>query len=1002
MSFDPIFQLSSLDGTNGFMIAGEATNDRSGESALFAGDVNGDGYDDIIVGAPHAQGDSANTGAAYVVFGRLGGFGPEVDLSTLDGANGFKLSGETPGSLTGLSVSAAGDMNGDGIGDLIVGSPFAEPNGSGSGESFILFGTAGGFSAEIDLATLNGSNGFKLGGDVADNVGWSVSQAGDINGDGFDDVIVGAPSRSDFSHTGVSYVVFGKSGGFAANLDPSDFDGSNGFKISGETARDECGTAVSFAGDVNGDGFDDLIIGADGFDLNDVFAIGAVYVIFGKAAGFSANLNLSDLDGTNGFKLTGEAALDNAGEAVSSAGDINGDGYSDIVIGADRANSTFGATYVVFGKADGFAANFSLAGLDGSNGFKISGQGINEFSGRRVAPAGDVNGDGFDDLIIGATGGDYSGVSFVVFGKAGGFAANLDLSSLDGSTGFKIVGVAAGDRSGYSATAGGDINGDGLDDLLIGAPAADPNGSESGAAYVIFGIEPDSSVNLTGTVASQNLVGGASNDTLSGLGGDDNLFGHAGDDLLDGGDGNDAINAGDGSDTIIGGHGEGNDTYDGGTGMDAVTYASTTSGIVVDLSALQNQATGSEIGTDQLQNIENVTGGSGDDQITGSQTNNQLSGLSGNDLLIGGSGNDTLTGDGGLDRASYSGARSAYTITHNVNGSWTVAGPEGTDTLTTVERLVFSDQTVVIRASPVADFSGEGNGDFLWQNTTTRQAAVWLMNGQSVTSGSAVGGTPGVGWAVKSSGDFNGDGKSDIVWQNTNTRQAVVWLMNGLSVTSGSVVGGTPNAGWQIIGSGDFDGDTKSDILWQNTTSRQAAVWLMNGLGVTGGGVVGGVPNAGWVVKGSGDFNGDGKSDILWQNTTTRQAAVWLMNGLGVAGGSVIGSAPNAGWVVKGSGDFNGDGKSDILWQNTNTRQAAVWLMNGLTVTGGGVVGGTPNAGWNVVGTADTDGDGKSDILWQNTNGQALVWLMNGLSVTSASNVGSNPGPAWHLIGPGG
>jgi glucose/arabinose dehydrogenase len=405
---------------------------------------------------------------------------------------------------------------------------------------------------------------------------------------------------------------------------------------------------------------------------------------------------------------------------------------------------------------------------------------------------------------------------------------------------------------------------------------------------------------------------------------------------------------------------------------------------------------------DAADSADQLFGGLGNDLLYGGIGGDIIEGGLGADNLGGGLGDDTLSGGGGLDRATYSGARAAYTLTHNVDGSWTVAGPEGTDTLTTVERLMFSDQTVVIRASPVADFSGEGNGDFLWQNTTTSQAVVWLMNGTSVTSGSAVGGAPGAGWVVKGSGDFNGDGKSDILWQNTNTRQAVVWLMNGLSVTTGSVVGGTPNAGWQVIGSGDFDGDTKSDILWQNTITRQAAVWVMNGLSVTGGSVIGGAPNPGWVVKGSGDFNGDGKSDILWQNTTTRQAAVWLMNGLGVTSGNVIGSAPNAGWVVKGSGDFDGDGKSDILWQNANTRQAAVWLMNGLTVTGGGVVGGTPNAGWNVVGAADTDGDGKSDILWQNTNGQALVWLMNGLAVTSAGNVGSNPGPAWHLIGPGG
>ena len=171
-------------------------------------------------------------------------------------------------------------------------------------------------------------------------------------------------------------------------------------------------------------------------------------MVFGKAGGFAANLNLSTLDGSNGFKLSGVAAGDYSGSSVSAAGDVNGDGFGDLIIGAygaDPNGSDSGASYVVFGKAGGFAANLNLSTLDGSNGFKLSGEAAGDHSGSSVSAAGDVNGDGFGDLIIGASGADpngsYSGASYVVFGKAGGFAANLNLSTLDGSNGFKLNGV---------------------------------------------------------------------------------------------------------------------------------------------------------------------------------------------------------------------------------------------------------------------------------------------------------------------------------------------------------------------------------------------------------------------------------------------------------------------------------------------------------------------------------------------------------------------------------
>jgi FG-GAP-like repeat/FG-GAP repeat len=195
---------------------------------------------------------------------------------------------------------------------------------------------------------------------------------------------------------------------FPANIDLSSLNGSTGFKLIG-VASTFSGRSVASAGDVNGDGFAEVIVGT---------SAGASYVVFGQASGFAANINLSSLDGSTGFSLSG------AGFSVNSAGDVNGDGFADLIVGDS------GVSYVVFGHASGFAANIALASLDGSTGFRLSG------AGTAVASAGDVNGDGFADLIVGALGAQY-----VVFGKASGFAANIDVSALDGITGFTLSGA---------------------------------------------------------------------------------------------------------------------------------------------------------------------------------------------------------------------------------------------------------------------------------------------------------------------------------------------------------------------------------------------------------------------------------------------------------------------------------------------------------------------------------------------------------------------------------
>ncbi|WP_413171702.1 integrin alpha [Anabaena azotica] len=173
----------------------------------------------------------------------------------------------------------------------------------------------------FNLSNLNGSNGFKINGITANDLsGFSVSSAGDINGDGFDELIIGAYAADpNGSYSGQSYVVFGKNGGFTSALNLSDLNGSNGFIINGITAFDNFGRSVSSAGDVNGDGFDDLIIGALGADPNGSIS-GQSYVVFGKSGGFTSSFNLSDLNGSNGFAINGITAYDFSGRTVSSAG----------------------------------------------------------------------------------------------------------------------------------------------------------------------------------------------------------------------------------------------------------------------------------------------------------------------------------------------------------------------------------------------------------------------------------------------------------------------------------------------------------------------------------------------------------------------------------------------------------------------------------------------------------------------------------------------------------
>jgi Ca2+-binding RTX toxin-like protein len=654
--YDPVIELSQLSGSGGaepgFVINGIDPDDNSGRSVASAGDVNGDGFDDIIVGAWGGDpGGDIYAGETYVVFGKAGSFNSTLDLSSLDGTNGFRLDGVGLNDLSGCSVASAGDVNGDGFDDILIGAYGASPGFIGvAGESYIVFGKAGGFGASLDLSTLDGNNGFRLDGiDPNDRSGRSVASAGDINGDGFDDILIGAyfADPGGDNDAGETYVVFGKAGGFGASLALSALDGANGFRLDGIDPGDFSGRSVASAGDFNGDGFDDIMVGAPRAKTT-IGDEGVTYIVFGAAGGFAASLSLGNLDGTNGFRLDGVDADDLSASSVASAGDINGDGFDDILIGAFIAdpggNGNAGETYVVFGRPGGFGVSLDLSALDGTNGFRLDGIDAYDFSGASVASAGDVNGDGFDDILIGAyfadpDGAIYAGETYVVFGKASGFGGSLSLSALDGDNGFRLEGIDAYDYSGRSVASAGDINGDGFDDLLIGAFGGDPGGdTDAGETYVVLGRKPDAAVTRTGTNTAQTLAGGDFDDTLRGLAGDDRLFGHGGNDVLDGGAN---------SDTMTGG--TGNDTYRVDNVGDRIVELAGggTDNVLARISLAL--AANVENATAELNLAINLTGNGLANTLTGNGAANTLSGLTGNDVLIGNEGNDTLLGSTGFD-----------------------------------------------------------------------------------------------------------------------------------------------------------------------------------------------------------------------------------------------------------------------------------------------------------------------------------------------------------------
>ena len=403
-----------------YSFTGAAAVDYYGFSVASAGDVNADGFDDIIVGAPFNDAGGTDAGRAYIYFGSY----------VIDYTADVILTGIIAGSRLGYSVSSAGDVNNDGYADVIAGASGISSN---TGGAYIYYG--GSSMNNVADVTLSGQS-------AGEQFGYSVSHAGDVNGDGFSDVIVGAYAYAGF--TGRVYAFFGS----------AFMDNNVDIIFASGDAGSGYGVSVSSAGDVNADGYRDIIVS----ELLGPGSLGKAFIYHGG----------QNMDNAADVTMIGATPADYFGSSVSTAGDMNGDGFDDVIVGSIYFNSQAGAAYIYFGGANmNNTADVTFNGVAGT-----------DFFGGYVAGAGDVNGDGYKDVIVGArqndAGGSNSGCAYLFWG--GATVNNVPDAVFSGNI--------ANDQFGFSVASAGDVNRDGYSDLIIGTPYNDEAGSDAGKAWL--------------------------------------------------------------------------------------------------------------------------------------------------------------------------------------------------------------------------------------------------------------------------------------------------------------------------------------------------------------------------------------------------------------------------------------------------------------------------------------------------------------------------------------
>ena len=837
-----------------------------GYSVATAGDVNGDGYSDIIIGAPFYDGGVANDGMAYVFHGSS--LGPV-------GSPSWSKAGEYAENFYGAAVATAGDVDGDGYSDVIVGAAFYDNHSQeiNEGKVYVYHGSSGGLSTTAAWSY--------EGNQEAANLGWSAATAGDVNGDNYSDVVVGAPLYDNgINNQGRAYVFHGSASGLQA---------SPAFTRDGVSSDSRLGYSVATAGDVDADGYAEVLIGerlADSLGYSDN---GTVYLFYGSNTGLShASLNT----------LSGYHDDEHLGRSVSTAGDVNGDGYADVIAGSQYDTNGAGAAYVYYGSAFGLVTSIA---------WYVLGEVGNDFLGYSVATAGDVNGDGYADILVGVP--DYDGTGFnqgralMWLGSSSGLRTNPYYSP--DSANWNIVSGVDQAGLGNSVTTAGDVNGDGYSDVIIGAVGYTASYTQEGCAFVYLG-GPD---NLSSSPDWSRQ--------------DDTEAEELGFAVASAGDVN-----GDGyADIIIG-----SPSYDDGEEEEGAIYIwhGSASGLSAspNWSATSGQAYAS-LGV-SVDSAGDVNGDGYEDIIAGAPF--------------------------------YANPTVAEGMAFVWLGSASGLGPTGTPA--NADWKAESNLTNAQMGSAVTgagDINGDGYADIAvgvhhYMNGQALEgvALVWF----GAHSGLGVDGNPfnahdsyelnyenfRLGESIAGAGDLNRDGYSDLIIGGLGVVVVLYGSPDGLGSTNWIILDVDAHIGASVDTAGDINGDGYSDVI--------IGAPMYSGLGVTNEGAAyaycgsnsglglshcwvnyGGLENAqyGSSVATAGDVNGDGYADILvgaWKYSAVEaeEGNARLYYGSASGPTSCGGSDCTADWwfeadspyarlgtSVASAGDVNGDGFADVL-----------------------------------------------------------------------------------------
>ena len=799
---------SGLETTPSWTVEIDQAGASFGGDVASAGDVNGDGFTDVIVGASGYTDGQADEGAAFLYLGSASGLATSSSWSgQADYAN----------AEYGVSVASAGDVNGDGFSDIVVGARYH----GGQGQAWVHLGSASGVASSAAWSQNSGQSNARFGGKVA--------SAGDVNADGYSDLVVAAYGYDNGQNNeGRVYLFPGSASGLATTAtwtaEPNAADAAFGW-------------ALSSAGDVDGDGYSDVIVGAPDISVGQ-FEEGKTYLYSGSSSG---------LETTASWTHEGNSVEANFGNAVNPAGDVNGDGYADVAIGAGKYSNPEteeGAAYLFLGSATGLSSTHSWFVESNQTGARYG----------NAQPAGDVDGDGFSDLVVTAwrydNGQTDEGMAFLYYGSPAGPSTTASWSAESSQNGALL---------GISVSSAGDVNGDGFDDVIAGAHYYDNGESNEGAAFAYLG----SSSGLA-TTASWSAEGDQDDSAFGrwvASAGDVNADGYS--DVIVGANLYDNGEVDEGRAYVFLGSTSGldpsavwtteSDQADARLGSNVGSAGDVNADGYSDVLVGAHLYDGGEINEGRAELFLGSASGPEPTPVWSSESD-QAEARMGYSVSSAGD----VDGDGFDDVLI---GATSYTNDQSIEGrAWVFLG-SATGPASTAAWIGESDQTEStygLQAESAGDVNGDGYGDIVvgaqhYDDDQTDEGRVFVYlgsaSGPEATASWTVDGDQAddhFGHAVAAAGDVNGDGFSDLLvgaedYDNGNNEEGKAFLYlgsaSGLDSTpawTGECDQDTCRYGCSVASAGDVNGDGYSDLLigaknWDNGNNNEGAAFVYYG-----------------------------------------------------------------------------------------------------------------------------------------------------------------------------